>query len=38
MMRYLQDDMLQIGYQDSAGKVHRLVHFDNWVATFSSDK
>ncbi len=34
MMRYLQDGMLQRGYKDSAGKVHSLMHFDNWAATF----
>lgn len=34
MMRYLQSDMLQQGYQDSAGRLHSLRHFDNWAATF----
>ena len=34
MMRYLQDGMLRRGYRDSAGKVHSLLHFDNWAATF----
>lgn len=34
MMRYLQDDMLRRGYKDRAGKIHSLLHFDNWAATF----
>lgn len=34
MMRYLQCDMLEQGYEDSTGKVRSLKHFDNWAATF----
>ncbi|MCM1561791.1 MAG: helicase, partial [Butyrivibrio sp.] len=34
MMRYLQYDMLEEGFQDSAGQTHSLKHFDNWAATF----
>ena len=34
MMRYLQYDMLEEGYRDSAGKTRSLKHFDNWAATF----
>ena len=34
MMRYLQFDMLEQGYQDSTGKTRSLRHFDNWAATF----
>ncbi len=34
MMRYLQYNMLEQGYQDSTGKTRSLKHFDNWAATF----
>lgn len=34
MMRYLQYNMLEQGYQDSSGKMRSLKHFDNWAATF----
>ena len=34
MMRYLQYNMLEEGYQDSTGKIRSLKHFDNWAATF----
>lgn len=34
MMRYLQFDMLEQGYQDSTGRTRSLRHFDNWAATF----
>lgn len=34
MMRYLQYDMLEEGFEDSTGQKHSLLHFDNWAATF----
>ncbi len=34
MMRYLQYNMLEQGYQDSTGRARSLKHFDNWAATF----
>lgn len=34
MMRYLQYDMLEEGFEDSTGQRHSLIHFDNWAATF----
>jgi len=34
MMRYLQYDMLEEGFEDSTGQRHSLLHFDNWAATF----
>lgn len=34
MMRYLQYNMLEEGFEDSTGQKHSLIHFDNWAATF----
>lgn len=34
MMRYLQYDMLEEGFEDSTGQRHSLKHFDNWATTF----
>lgn len=34
MMRYLQYNMLEEGFEDSTGQKHSLLHFDNWAATF----
>ena len=34
MMRYLQFNMLEHGYEDSTGRTRSLKHFDNWAATF----
>lgn len=34
MQRYLQQDLLEKGFEDAQGRRHSLTHFDSWASSF----